>query len=557
MLRRYPFVFVFLVTALLICCAYYLHFPYNLRADTEADYLDSLCTFRVHVQEPPVQKPKGWLLSVYLPAYRQQALLYLHTDSTQSTPAVGDILLVHTRITRPHALFKGDFDYGNYLRLQHKVGIGYVQPQHWQVIGHSPVRTLRAYAAGIQQRLTQRFADAGLHGQPLALVSAIIIGERNALDSNLRQSFAAAGAAHVLAVSGLHTGIIYLVLVSLLTCFGYMRPLYEQRTRRVLLSLTIILIMWAYAFITGLSPSVMRAVLMLTIVQVGWMFRRQAVSVNTLAAAACICLWTDPLSLFSVSFQLSFAAVLGILLFVPYMNTALTNCLEFGRNKKSSNLRIFRFSQLTHFLRDLCTVSIAATIGTLPITLYYFSQVSRYFLLTNLVILPAAYILVIIGALTLLLAHTIVGVWLAMLLQHLSCWLCSFVQWIEHLPHATLQLSVTPWMVVCLVFVIACCYLRIRQQRLAWFAPAAAAVALFCVLHISNTRQSFNEHALAISGNTLYYRHAGTTDQFKLDSRYTFFRYNGCDYVYAPHLSARQQQYLTRYCSDHDITLWQ
>lgn len=540
MARRYPFVFVFLVTALLICCAYYLHFPYNLRADTEADYLDSLCTFRVHVQEPPVQKPKGWLLSVYLPAYRQQALLYLHTDSTQSTPAVGDILLVRTRITRPHALFKGDFDYGNYLRLQHKVGIGYVQPQHWQVIGHSPVRTLRAYAAGIQQRLAQRFADAGLHGQPLALVSAIIIGERNALDSNLRQSFAAAGAAHVLAVSGLHTGIIYLVIVSLLTCFGYVRPLYEQRTRRVLLSLTIILIMWAYAFITGLSPSVMRAVLMLTIVQVGWMFRRQAVSVNTLAAAACICLWTDPLSLFSVSFQLSFAAVLGILLFVPYMNGVWkvgNPCLR--------------------FLRDLLTVSLAATIGTLPVTSYYFGQVSRYFLLTNLVILPAAYILVILGALTLLLAHTVVGAWLAMLLQHLSCWLCSFVQRIEHLPHATLQLSVTPWMVVCLVFVIACCYLRIRQQRLVWFAPAIAAVALFCVLHISDTRQSFNEHALAISGNTLYYRHAGTTDQYKLDSRYTFFRYNGCDYVYAPHLSARQQQSLTRYCSEHNITLWQ
>ncbi len=540
MLRRYPFVFVFLVTALLICSAYYLHFPYNLRADTEADYLDSLRTFRAHVQEPPVHKPHGWLLSVSLPAYRQQALLYLKADSSDSpVPVMGDILLVRTRITRPPALFKGDFDYGNYLRLQHKVGIGYVQPQQWQVIGHSPVRTLRAYAASVQQRLAQRLADAGLHDQPLAFISAIIVGESDALDSNLRQSFAAAGAAHILAVSGLHTGIIYLVIISLLTCFGYVRPLYEQRLRRVLFALIIILTMWVYAFVTGLSPSVMRAVVMLTIIQVGWMCRRKAVSVNTLAAAACICLWVDPLSLFSVSFQLSFAAVLGILLFVPYFNGLLkvvNPCLR--------------------FLRDLFTVSLAATIGTLPVSLYYFHQVSRYFLLTNLVVLPAAYIVVILGALTLLLAHTALGAWLAMVLQHLSGWLCDFVGWIEHLPHATLQLSVTPWMVVSLIAAIAFCYLRIRQQRLAWYAPAAAAVALLCVLHISDLRQNLNNQALAVRGNTLYYRHSETTDSYKLDSRYTFFRYNGCDYVYSPHLSARQHQALTRYCCEHYITLY-
>lgn len=540
MLRRYPFVFVFLVNALLICSAYYLHFPYNLRADTEADYLDSLRTFRAHVQEPPVHKPHGWLLSVSLPAYRQQALLYLKADSSDSpVPVMGDILLVRTRITRPPALFKGDFDYGNYLRLQHKVGIGYVQPQQWQVIGHSPVRTLRAYAASVQQRLAQRLAYAGLHDQPLAFISAIIVGERDALDSNLRQSFAAAGAAHILAVSGLHTGIIYLVIISLLTCFGYVRPLYEQRLRRILLSLIIILTMWVYAFVTGLSPSVMRAVVMLTIIQVGWMCRRQAVSVNTLAAAACICLWVDPLSLFSVSFQLSFAAVLGILLFVPYFNGLLkvvNPCLR--------------------FLRDLFTVSLAATIGTLPVSLYYFHQVSRYFLLTNLVVLPATYIVVILGALTLLLAHTALGAWLAMVLQHLSGWLCDFVGWIEHLPHATLQLPVTPWMVVSLIAALAFCYLRIRQQRLAWYAPAAAAVALLCVLHISDLRQNLNNQALAVRGNTLSYRHGETTDSYKLDSRYTFFRYNGCDYVYAPHLSARQHQALTRYCCEHYITLY-
>lgn len=537
MLRRYPFVCIFLLTALLISSAYYLHWPYDPRRDTVFAELDSLRIYRVHVLEPPVQKPGGLQLTVSLPAYSQQAVLYLRTDSAQAAPAIGDILIVHTRLTRPRALFEGDFDYGHYLRLQHKIGVGYVQSGHWQYIGHVPVRTLRAYAAAVRQRLVQRYRDAGLTGRALAFVSAITLGERNALDSELRQSFAAAGAAHVLAVSGLHTGIIYLVLITLLTCFDMRRPLYEQRLRRVLLSLTIIITMWAYAFVTGLSPSVMRAVLMLTIVQIGWTCRRQSISVNTLAAAACICLWADPLSLFNVSFQLSFAAVLGILLLVPYMN----GVWQVKGNK------------VTRWARDLVTVSMAATIGTLPVTLYHFGQVSHYFLLTNLLIIPAAYVLVIVGVAVLVLAHTAVGAWMAVILKYLSIGTCRYVSWIEHLPFATLQLSITPWMLVCLVAAMAFCYVSMQHRRLAWLAPAGAMVALFCVMHVYDARQSSQQQALAVRGKSLYYRHGTMTDTHPLKSHYTFLRYSGKDYVYVPYSSARKREALQRYCTEQDI----
>ena len=515
-----------------------MHFPFNLRYDTEADYLDSLAVYRVHVTEPPVRKSSSWLLNVNLPEHAQQAVIYLSADSSQATPVMGDLLLVRTRITRPQALFIGEFDYGNYLRLQHKVGVGYVQAGQWQIIGHVPIRGLRAYAATVQRKLAQRYSDAGLHDQPLALISAITLGERDALDSDLRQSFAAAGAAHVLAVSGLHTGIIYIVVVSLLTCFGLWRPLYEQRIRRALLSSCIIAVMWAYAFITGLSPSVMRAALMLTIIQVGWICRRQSLSFNTLAAAACICLWIDPLSLFSVSFQLSFAAVAGILLFVPHFNSVWIVHSKFAR-----------------FMRDLVTVSAAATIGTLPVSLYYFSQVARFFLLTNLVVLPAAYVLVISGLLVLAFAHTPVGAWLAIVLQHLGDWVCTFVAWIEHLPYSTLHISATPSMLACLVIAIGCCYLRIKRQRLSWYAPAAAAIALFCVLHVYDAKQTLNTHTLATRGRTIYYSHGGTTETFATDSRYTFFRFRNNDYVYAPYLSPRRQQALEQYCRNRNIHL--
>lgn len=543
MARRYPFVFIFLLTALFIGSAYYLHSPFNLRADTEFADLDSLRIYRVHVIEPPVPKTNSLRLTVALPECSQQAILFLRVDSSSSTvPVMGDILLVQTRLTRPQPLFDGDFDYGNYLRLQHKAGVGYVADEQWQLIGHAPVRTLRAYATITRQRLVQRYRDAGLTGRPLAFVSAITLGERDALDSDLRQSFVAAGAAHVLAVSGLHTGIIYLVVASLLTCFGLWRPLYEQRLRRVLQSSTVILMMWGYAFITGLSPSVMRAVVVLTIVQVGWMLRRHALSFNTLAAAACICLWAEPLSLFSISFQLSFTAILGIQMFVTYINKIIDVPIRF---------------KVLHWFRDIITVSIAAMLGTLPVAMFHFGQVSHYFLLTNIVVLPASFVLVILGAAVLLLAHTTVGTWLAIALHYLSSWTCSYVSWIEHLPFATLHLTITPWMLVCLVIAIACCYISIRRRRLAWLAPTIISVALFCALHVSYSRRSLSEHALAIRGKTLYYRHAGTTEQHPLTGRYTFFSFKDRDYVYAPRLSAGQQQTLEQYCTERQISLWQ
>ncbi len=517
-----------------------MHFPFNLRADTEADYLDSLRVFRVHVLEPPVHKPGGLQLRISLIDYAQQAVLYLRPDSTQATPVAGDILFVSTRLTRPRPLFPGDFDYGAYLRLQHQVGVGYVHPGRWQLVGHAPVHSLRAYAALVQQRLAERYSDAGLSGRALAFMSAITLGERDALDSDLRQSFTAAGAAHVLAVSGLHTGIIYIVLATLLTCFGLRRPLYEQRLRRVLLSLTIILAMWAYAFVTGLSPSVMRAVLMLTIVQVGWMCRRQSLSINTLAAAACICLWIDPLSLFGVSFQLSFAAVVGILLLVPYMNA------------------LWRpHSPVLRCLRDLITVSLAATIGTLPVTLYHFGQMSHCFLLTNMLIIPAAYVLVIMGVAVLLLAYTAVGAWLALALKYMCGGVCAYVSWIEHLPHATFRLHATPWMVVCLVVAFAFIYVSMQRKRLAWLVPAVSAVALICVLHVADVRQASQEQALAFRGRTLYYRHGSELEKRALESRYTFFRYSGREYVYAPYVSARRMRALQSYCAQHGIMLVQ
>lgn len=212
-LRAYPFVGIFVCTACIILCAYYTHYPFNPLSDTEADYLDSLAVYRVQVLEPPAVRNHSvqtdvLLLSMYrgdsVRRLNQEAVLYLRTDSLLPELQVGDIILAYTRMTRPQPVFDGEFNYGQYLRLQHKTGLGYVSPDRWKIIGHAPVRRLKAYAGVLQHRLAERYVLAGMHDRPLALVSALTLGEREGLDKDLRRSFAAAGAAHVLAVSGVH-----------------------------------------------------------------------------------------------------------------------------------------------------------------------------------------------------------------------------------------------------------------------------------------------------------------------------------------------------------------
>ena len=543
--RAYPFVGIFVCTACIILCAYYTHFPFHPLSDTEADYLDSSAVYRVQVLLPPVLRSNSVQIDVRLLGMYsgdsvrrldQQAVLRLQTDSMLPDLQVGDILLARTRLQRPQPPFAGDFDYGRYLRMQHMVGVGAVQAGCWRKISHAPVRSLKASAALLQHRLAARYARAGMYGRPLALMSALTLGERDGLDSDLRQSFAAAGAAHVLAVSGLHTGFIFGILLAVFTLFGLRRPLYEERTKRWLLSITIVLLMWLYAFLTGLSPSVMRAVVMLTIGQIGWACRREALSLNTLAAAACICLWSNPLALFSVSFQLSFSAVVGILLFDPY----LVDLFPKWRNKAA------------WYMRNLITVSVAATIGTLPVVLYYYGQFPTAFLLTNIVVLPAAFVLVGWGFVVLLLAGTTTGVWLAKGLQLLATVVCRYVEWIERLPFATLPLEVTPWMLACLCAAIACLYAAVCYKRLIWIGAMSVMMTVFCCLYIDNVRARAYEQQLAVHDNYIYYRHNGTTDRHVV-RRYAFFAYKGKTYVYAPNVSPRYQALLDAFCEEKHI----
>lgn len=207
-----------------------------------------------------------------------------------------------------------------------------------------------------------------------AILLAIVLGMRGGLDPILKEMYSSMGIMHILAVSGLHVGLVYLLLLLLFYLLSFLTG------RRRVYYLLAIVGLWAYAFLTGLAPSVLRAVGMFTFISLGKWLRRSIIMGNVFAAIAFFLLLYNPYLLFSVGFQLSFSAVWGIFSFYPSLSSWW----------HSDDLFIHGWWKMT-------AVSLAAQLGTFPLTLYYFHTFPTYFLLGNWIMLPLASFLLTSG----------------------------------------------------------------------------------------------------------------------------------------------------------------
>lgn len=306
----------------------------------------------------------------------------------------------------------------------------------------------------MQERLYHRLAKAGLHGDELATVGALTLGYKQGLDKELKRHFQASGAAHVLAVSGLHTGILYGLVWWLLTLGGRFKPRYENRAGRWTVSLIIIAVMWAYAWLTGMTPSVVRAVIMVTMVEISRMAYRDPISLNSIAAAAVLILIFRPTDLWSVSFQLSFAATTAIVLTADSMGTII----------HYNHLRSRFLGRIINWIIGMMLVSLAAQLGTLPITIYYFHQVSIYFLLTNLIVLPLATLLVPFGMVTVALGGSWLGIVFGYITQTLAWLMNHSVEWIESLPGCTVPAHTNGYWVAVYYILLILFYCMTRKK---------------------------------------------------------------------------------------------
>ena len=243
------------------------------------------------------------------------------------------------------------------------------QLKNWQQLSY-PTRA-KINTERYKSKIESKLFSLHVKQQDYAVIAAMALGDKSALDSNTRNSYSISGASHILAVSGLHVGIIFQLFIFLLG--GRKYSVYT-----IILSLISI---WTYVFLIGLPASAVRAAIMLSAYSISLAFHRTSLPLNTLAAAYIFMLFISPLYLFELSFQLSFLAVASILLFFPPLYSLLTIRSRFVR-----------------WAWGLLCVSLAAQIGTLPVIVYYFGRISCYSLLTNYIAIPSATLILYLGA---------------------------------------------------------------------------------------------------------------------------------------------------------------
>lgn len=441
----------------------YMGKPLNLLKDTDVDYLDRDTILAMRLLSNAQERTKTFRYEAEVEG-GGKVLLYLQKDS-MPMPVMGDVLLVETQVRRGGK--SGKFDYGLYLRRQGIVGTCWALRRNWQLIGHEDDMGLKGLAKRSQYFLYQQYRKMGIEGQELGIISALTLGYREDLDKDVQRAFSASGAMHVLAVSGLHTGIVWGIVMWILTLGVLYKPLWEDKFRRWLLNISTIVLIWAYAFLTGLSPSVMRSALMLMFWALSSLLEQQTSRWNPLLAAAVVILIVNPLALWSVSFQLSFAAVAGIMLFGSSMQQAVVSK---GRVWQS--------------VSGLLIVSLAAQLGTMPLTLHYFGQTSNYFALTNLIVVPMAGILLSLGFSTLAMSWCAVGEWLGWATKWCTWLLNQAVQWIESLPYSTTHMHLSEWGVIGLYGAIICGLLMMRGGKVHWWWIIGVIICLIVVLRV-------------------------------------------------------------------------
>jgi len=375
-------------------------------------------------------------------------IAYIQRDSLSENLAYGDNIICYANVDElnnpknPHV-----FNYKNYLHFKNIHYQVFLKENEWRVSSQSGGYFVLKFAFEQRKKFLNILRKYLPDSESFSVGSALILGYKNEMNEEVRTAYAQTGAMHVLAVSGLHVGLIYLLIGWLFDKIIRIK----SHTSKVVRGVLCLLGVWIFTLLTGMSPSVMRAATMFTVIIFGNMSDRNANIYNSLAFSAFILLFWNPLYIMSVGFQLSYLAVTGIVYFQPKIYS-----LYFCENK------------ITNFLWQLCTVSIAAQFVTLPLSLYYFHQFPIYFWLSGLVVVPAAGF-ILSGGLLIFLLETIkfsLVSWVGTMLYWLIWIVNLFIFLLHKIPGSVIKgVWITGFSVLILYFAIAFLVSAINTRR--------------------------------------------------------------------------------------------
>jgi competence protein ComEC len=346
--------------------------------------LDSTNTILVRLcDEPRLQKRLK--VPVELIAQRQgeqtlrcsgKLMLYIQRDSLSDSLQLGDILWLEAKLILPPAARNpGHFDYRKYLSQQHIYYQAFINSGAWKKVCHQAPGRIKSFALNCRNKAMQLLDKYIEAPREQAVASALIIGYQKDLDPETRQAYVLTGAMHILAVSGMHVGLLAGIIQFLgLKVFG------AKRRGKIISTVVSIICICLFALVTGLTASVNRAALMFCVMLLGNLLFRKTNIWNTMGFAALLLLLIEPMTFYDLGFQLSFAAVAGIV----YMQHPIYRLYMPG-------------NRLSHWVWNLTSVSLAAQLGTMPISLFYFHQFPMYFWLSGFWGIPLSTLVLPLG----------------------------------------------------------------------------------------------------------------------------------------------------------------
>ncbi|RMG86621.1 MAG: ComEC family competence protein [Bacteroidetes bacterium] len=424
-------------------------------------------------------------------------LAYFEPDSIALTLSHGDFVLLNSRVFRVDSVKNPNaFDYRRYLHYQNIHYQTFARKDDWDLVEKDTSKTLSSAIIRLREKFIGILRQYLPSEQSFSVGSALILGYKDEISQDIRTAYADTGAMHVLAVSGLHVGIIYIIISFLLNRVNWYHPVWKWA--KVILP---ILIIWGFAMLTGMSPSVKRAATMFSLFIIGTGLARQRNAYNTLAASAFIILIYNPYLITNVGFQLSYAAVFGILYFQP----------------RIARLWLIK-NDIGHYFWQLTSMSIAAQITTAPLSMYYFHQLPLSFLLSGVVVIPAAFLILSLG-LILFLLESIQPGWGApagWALYHLI----ECVNWvifkIQHLPWSVIKgIWLSGFVVILLYFLILKTAIAIELRNVRWFLSSLV------VLTLISFNYSFSKYKAITKRKAVIYHvnRASAVDFFDGDMR--------------------------------------
>lgn len=376
---------------------------------------DGYVRYEAVIVSETTEKPKTYSMDMLIANSDKKLKCYLEKNERSQQLAIGDRVQICSHIERNSNWRQGTFDFCRYLEVHDFSGQTFVRSADWKLLppswqGLSFWQQAKLRFLCYRHQLLQRFKQSGIEAEQYAVIAAMTLGDKSAMTRELKDVYAVSGASHILALSGLHLSIIYMLLSLLLV----------GRRFRFFLQTIIVLGIWAFALLVGLPASIVRSAVMISVYGLLSLANRNRMSVNALALTALLILMISPDSLFDIGFQLSFAAMSAILLLQPHLSNLVR--------------RDFLMDHpVVRWLWGLTTISVAAQVGTAPLVAYYFGRFSTLFLFTNYVVIPATTIILYLAFASLLIPV------IAVILVRVISWLNAFLSGIASLPYSSID----------------------------------------------------------------------------------------------------------------------